>query len=181
MSQVDFIYKTITTTIECNKNEKMKDICQKLVSKVNIDINSVNFLYEGIQIKEDLTFEKLLNIYNRNQNKMVVIVNLKNQEDKILTTSKMKYKNIICPKCGDISKIKLEDYRISLYECKNKHVINNILINEFEKMQYNDLICNECKKTNKNNFEFYICNTCNLFLCPICKKDQKKIIIKSII
>ena len=129
MSQVDFIYKTITTTIECNKNEKMKDICQKFASKVNIDINSINFLYEGIQIKEDLTFEKLFNIYNRNQNKMVVIVNLKNQEDKTLTTSKMKY---------------------------------------------NDLICNECKKTNKNNFEFYICNTCNLFLCPICKKGHNK-------
>ena len=147
MSEVDYIYKTITTTIKCSKNEKMKDIFQKFVSKVNIDINSVNFLYEGNQIKEDLTFEKILNIYNRNQNKMVVIVNLKNKEDEKLSTSKMKYKNIICPKCGDISKIKLDDYRISLYECKNNHIINNILINEFERMQYIDLICNECKKT----------------------------------
>ena len=90
MSQVDFIYKAISFTIKCNKYEIMKDICQKFISKVNIDINSVNFIFEGIPIKGELTFEQHLNIYNKNQNKMIVIVNLKNNEHE-----KLKIKNRI--------------------------------------------------------------------------------------
>ena len=44
------------------------------------------------------------------------------------------------------------DYKINIYECKNGHKIENILLNEFEETQNidrNNIICNICKKNNK--------------------------------
>jgi len=37
------------------------------------------------------------------------------------------------------------------------------------------MICDYCKIKNKSNIynnEFYICNTCKIYLCPICKKEK---------
>ena len=35
-----------------------------------------------------------------------------------------------CPECGEICRIKINDYKIKLYECKNKHEIDNISLKE---------------------------------------------------
>ncbi len=45
------------------------------------------------------------------------------------------------------------DYKINIYECKNKHKIENILLNEFEETQNIDrtnIICDRCKNNNKS-------------------------------
>ena len=62
----------------------------------------------------------------------------------------------------------------------NKVKCDNILFEEFEETQKIDIsqiICDICKKYNKNttyNNEFYICNTCNKNICPICKSNHDK-------
>ena len=69
--------------------------------------------------------------------------------------------------------------------CKNGHNINNILLNNYEDSQKLDLceiICDICKQNNKGNThnnEFYLCNTCNKNICPLCKSihDNKHKII----
>ena len=43
----------------------------------------------------------------------------------------IKSKNIICPECKQDIKFKIEDYVINLFECKNKHDICSIFLNEF--------------------------------------------------
>ena len=50
----------------------------------------------------------------------------------------IKSKNIICPECKESIKMEIKDYKINLYGCKNKHRIENILLNEFEETQYID-------------------------------------------
>ena len=48
--------------------------------------------------------------------------------------------------------MKIKDYKISLFECKNGHKIDNLSFDEFEKTQNIDLskiICNICKKNPK--------------------------------
>ena len=48
----------------------------------------------------------------------------------------------------------MNEYKINLYDCKNRHRMNNILLNEFENTQYIDIskiICDECKEKNKGN------------------------------
>ena len=79
----------------------------------------------------------------------------------------------------------IKDFKICLYECKNKHNIKNILLNSFEETQKIDrlkIICDICKTNNKStsdNNVFYICNICNKNICPSCKKnhDEKHKII----
>ena len=57
--------------------------------------------------------------------------------------------------------IKIEDYRINMYNCKNGHKKENILLNEFENTQIIDeskIKCNNCQTQNKSttfNNKFY--------------------------
>ena len=86
------------------------------------------------------------------------------------------HKNIICPECGENTKIKIEDFKINLFGCKNGHNIKNILLENFEKAQKFDnskIICSQCKKNNKSNSnEFFNCSTCKINLCSSCKKNH---------
>ena len=69
----------------------------------------------------------------------------------------------------------MNDYKIYLYDCKNGHRKNNILLEEFENTQninISEIVCNICKEQNNSNTynnEFYKCITCDLNICPICK------------
>ena len=84
-------------------------------------------------------------------------------------------KNIICPECGEDIKIKINNYKIDLFECKNNHVIKSLSLNEFEKIQMIDLtkikcdICKENNYCNSYNNKFYKCYECNENICPLCK------------
>ena len=96
---------------------------------------------------------------------------------------KIKSKEIICPECKENIKINIQDYKINLFECKNGHNINNILLDEFQNTQYIDeseIKCNKCKDNNKfksyGNI-FYRCNICKINLCPLCKSKHEHNII----
>lgn len=81
MSQVNFNYNGIDITIQCKSGDKMKDICQKFCTKVQININSVCFLYGGKQVKNNLTFEQSLNTFDKARNVMNILVpSLDNKE-----------------------------------------------------------------------------------------------------
>jgi DNA polymerase II small subunit/DNA polymerase delta subunit B len=47
----------------------------------------------------------------------------------------IKAEQIICPQWGDIAKIFIKDYKITIYDCKNNHTTNNISFNKFEETQ----------------------------------------------
>ena len=47
MSQIEFVYNGVITIIQCNPNEKFNDIEQKLSTKIDINLNSVYYLYSG--------------------------------------------------------------------------------------------------------------------------------------
>lgn len=67
----------------------------------------------------------------------------------------------------------ISNYKITLYDCKYKHQKINIFSNKFEKTQdESKIICNKCNKVNKSSSfqnQFYICFTCKINLCPLCK------------
>ena len=99
MAEVEFIYNGEKIIIQCNLNDKMKDIFNKYIIKLGIEINSVYFLYGGNIIKEDLILEEIISNEDKKRNKMNIIVNQinKNEEKKL----KIKSKEIICPQCGE--------------------------------------------------------------------------------
>ena len=184
MAQVEFSYNGINTIVQCNLDEKMKDICKKFKDKAQIGNKNIFYTYDGkIGIHEELTFEEIANREDKGRSKMNIIVF--ENEFEINTNDIIKSKNIICPDCKENIKMDIKDYKINLYKCKNGHKFENILLNEFEETQNIDLsniICDICKTNNKSktfNNIFYKCLTCNKNVCPLCKsshEEQHKII-----
>ena len=109
---------------------------------------------------------------------MNIIVN-KNEEDGNIIKEIIS-KDIICPECKENILIDINNFHINFHDCKNNHNINNISLNEYEstqKININKIICNICNINNKgttHNNQFYICNTCNKNICPLCKSKHDK-------
>jgi len=175
MITVEFIYNGNNSKIQCNENDKIKDVINKYTIKTSIDKHSVTFLCSGNIIDEEL---KVLEVIGKDQKEIKILVENSNDISKYKSIIKSKY--IICPNCQENIKYKLNNYKIYLYECKNGHRKNNILFNEFEKTQLIDLSkikCEECKESNKSetfNNEFYKCLTCKKNICPLCKSSHDK-------
>ena len=172
MAEVIFSYQGNQTVIQCNTNEKMKDICLRFTSKLDINISKVFFLCNGVKLNEDLNFLDI-NTGKDKTNKIIILVNDINEvieKEKIILA-----KEIICPICKDNIFINFHNYKINLTKCKNNHTINNILIKDFkdtQKVDISKIKCDACKKSNKSetyNNEFYSCLKCRINLCPICK------------
>ncbi len=61
MVEVIFNFRGIETIIQCNINEKIKDIFNKFVNKVRIDISKLYFIYNGNKINNDLILCEIIN------------------------------------------------------------------------------------------------------------------------
>ena len=180
MAEVIFNLEGINTNIQCKINDKMADIIDKFLIKVEQQKkkNQFYYLYNGTQIKQSLTFNEQANDLDKNRKKMNVIVNLndgKKNENYEVTS-----KEVICPKCKENAIIDIKNFKINFFGCKNKHKVNDILLNEYkgtQKIDLSKIICNICNRNNKyntHNNEFYICNTCNKNICPLCKSVHEK-------
>ena len=112
-AKVIFIYEGRDVIIQCLKDEKMKDICQKYVNKINKNINSLVFLYGGNQLNFNLNYNGQANIIDKEQNQM-----------KVLVYDNSEY---ICNKCGEKIKIKKEKIDSVVLTIKNMNdIINGI-------------------------------------------------------
>ena len=123
---IEFIYQGLKILIPSNKEERFESACQRFCTKANTILNDLSFLYQGQVLKDEmkLNIEKFDSSIDKKRNLMsVVVIDNENisKEKKMLVKSK----NIICPRCGEISEIKIEDYRFTICGCKNKHNISN--------------------------------------------------------
>ena len=179
MAEVIFDYDSLCINIQCNINDKMKDIINKFRAKIEKKEQSIlYYLYNGRTINEELTFNEQANDYDKSRKKMNILVT--SDEENNSKNKRIVSNDVICPECNENILINIKDFKINLSECKNKHTINNILLNKFEETQKLDLtkiiceICNKNNKGNTHNNEFYICNTCNKNICPLCKSIHDK-------
>ena len=175
MIEIGFNYGGSIFTIQCNLKESMKEIYHKFCTKLSLNIKSLYFLYNGKIIDDKLPLDKVINNEDKKRNKMSILVH--SMKDK--NNSQVKAEQIICPKCGENAKIKIMNYTLIIYGCKNNLSTENIILNQFEKTQIIDeskIICNFCKKISKDNFKnhFYFCGTCKKNLCPLCKDSHDK-------
>ena len=75
MSIVEFLYNNNPIIVQCNSNEKMKDIIQKFYTKSGCNPNSTYFIYSGSTISNrDLTFSQTINSMDRQRNRMKILV-----------------------------------------------------------------------------------------------------------
>jgi len=175
MAKIIFTYKGIETEINFNLNDKIEDLFKKYEIKIGKDISKLHFIYNENKIDDNKILNEIINEEDKRRNIMNILVNENNET--IINDNIKKSKEIICPKCNENILIKIDDYKINLFNCKNNHQINNILLNIFESnIDISKIICYKCKikdKSNTYNNEFYRCNTCKINLCPLCKSMHK--------
>ena len=176
MSQVEFDYNQEKIIIQCRPDEKMKEVIQKFLTKFDNKLsNEIFFLFGGNKLDEELTFNEIAKNIDKESNQLNILVKEEKKEEK--SSFLKKSKNIICPECKENARISLNEYKITIYGCKNGHKNNNIQLNEFEKTQTIDearIMCDNCK-TNKSEIyenKLYICFECKINLCPICKSKH---------
>ena len=92
MAEIVFQYEGQNITIQCNKNQKMLDICNNLSNKINTNLDSLVFLYGGSQLKFDKKYEEITK-----ENKIIILV------------YKIENENEYCSKCGRILNNKIID------------------------------------------------------------------------
>ena len=178
MVEKEFIYESEKTPIQCQENEISKEIIKNYTIKFMKNADKLLFLYNGLKIEEENSFKKIANIFDKGNRKMTILVNDILSEQNENNDNIKKSKEVICPNCKGNARIKFENYKIKLYECENNHIYEDIQLNEFNKLQSIDesqIICDNCKTNNKSetfNKKFYICNTCNIKLCPMCKSKH---------
>ena len=160
MAKAIFSYKGNETEIQCNINEKIKDIIKRYETKSGNDISNVFFIYNGNKLNDNLILNEIINEEDKRRNIINILVN--ESDETIIKDNIIKSKEVICPKCNENILIKINEYKINLFNCKNNHEINNILINEYQNnIDISKIVCNICKIKNKGNTynnEFYRCN-----------------------
>jgi len=178
MIKVEFQHNGTNIDIQAIEEDKMRQVCTRFTQKSMIDIKNLYFMYSGNILNLDLSIEQLINKVDKERKMMSIIVFDHLNESG--NNSNISSPFIICPICKEPARYEMVDYRIKIYNCKNGHVVDNILLKEFENTQLIDeslIICDKCKINNKSNTynkEMYICNICNLNLCPLCKSNHDK-------
>ena len=152
MSDIKIIltYNGNNTIIQCNSDDKIKQIIDRLGNKIDdIDINKIYLLYNGKKINVDYKIGDIINDLDKNKKEMNIIIN--NTDDTTINNKNIKKsKDIICPECKENILIKLEDYKLIMYNCKNNHN-KQILLEEYENTQNIDLSKIKCEICNENN------------------------------
>ena len=180
MVEVEFVFNGYMTIIQCNIDDTFLSICNQFASKIQEHLNNLYFIYNGDRINEaklNSTFNQIANEIDLRRKKMSLIA--MKLSTKVVKNPIKISKHIICPECLENARMKIEDYKIKIYECDNGHERNNILLKEYESLQKIDeskINCDLCgtKKANSYNNEFYRCNSCKINLCPLCKSTHTK-------
>ena len=178
MALVEFVYNGNKTLVQCKIDETMEEIIKSFLSKTEIKYENVYFLYDGKMLtEENLSFNEIANELDKNRKQMNIVVNDKDVSPCDSFLKKSEY--IICPECKELILISIKNHKICLSECKNGHKFEDIPFKDFEQTQYIDeskIKCDKCKRNKNEVYQnlLYICLTCKINLCPLCKSEHDK-------
>ena len=108
MAEVIFNHNGIETIIQCNENDKMKDIINKFIIKTENDKSKIYFLYNGNKINEKLSFQEQANEID-NQRKKMNIIMFDNVDNNNNVKKVIKSKDNICPICKENILLNIND------------------------------------------------------------------------
>jgi len=177
MAEIIFSFQNQITIIQCKQEDPMKDICIKFANKIMRNADDLIFMYGGEKINLNSKFMEIASEEDKKLKKMKTTSDLK---ENIKKFEPIISNEIICPKCKENCRFRINDYKIILYGCQNNHEKRNIILDEFYKTQTIDeskIICDNCKENNKQityNKQFYKCLACTHNLCPLCKSKYDK-------
>jgi hypothetical protein len=146
----------------------------------------IKFFYNNKIINLNEKIETLLNDIDNDNKNILIQVHLKNNneiiENNIINKNIIQNQKseIICPKCFQPCRIKIENYLIKLFGCINDHIIENIELDEYIKIQQNiqpKVTCKICSKNNdinEQNKGIHYCTKCQIHICSDCTEYHEK-------
>ena len=172
MVQIEFDFNQRLTIIQANLDDPFKEVIKLYIQKTFLNPDQVCFLTNGRMINPENKVEELMTSLNKSDKKMKVLVTSKEDDNKEPVL--IKSKEVICPKCQEPCRIKIENYKIKLYDCINNHITENIELNKYQETQKIDIskiVCDICKKQKENTQEnnFFICLNCKHNVCLLCR------------
>ena len=140
-----FYYKRNKILIQSNLEDKMKEICKKFSQKINEDVDSKIYIYEGKLLNLDLPINQQLNLKNKFNEEFIILVNDKPQYNKI------KFKYIHEEKKEILFNIKNNLFREILLLIKNSFIKMNNLFKKglTSKDDLNKIISEKTNNTDK--------------------------------
>ena len=177
--KVTFIFKDQKIDISTNNDDTVQNILSIFASKQNRNVDDFDYLNNGEKITNFETKklselndkDNIINISVYEKNELNKNSNQQDKENLIVSN------HIICPKCKNMGEIDIDNFKISITNCDNNHSTPELYMNDFINTQYIDeskIICNECKKTEKdlNNLNEIEINKLLLCSCGkiICQK-----------
>ena len=137
MALVNFTFNGIKTAIQCVKEDKMKNICAKYASRIDKELNSLYFSYNGNQINNELTFYEQANPLDKQSLEMNILV-IPNKDSNELK-SQIESTNIneieTLENKKDISKHLINEMAVGNEKTKNEiqnilNIKNNIILKD---------------------------------------------------
>ena len=162
MSKITFLYEKNQYEMNIENNQiQISDILQNFLKLINQNQQNILFLYKGNKLCIDNR-----NIFFNQNKKIVISVFLLNKKK-----NSKEYNYILCPTCYNLLLFNINDDKISMTNCINKHSFLDLSINDFTKSQFSiesKINCNIC---NNNillyNHKFYRCS-CGKLVCILC-------------
>ena len=77
MEEVIFNLNGVQTIIKCNKEDLMKDICQKFAKENSLDISNILFLYKGNKINPNAKYNEQINEVDKNKRESIKVGGLR--------------------------------------------------------------------------------------------------------
>jgi hypothetical protein len=111
MITIEFNYNQIITVIQANLSDQFQIPLNEFAKKKLIQLNSVNFIANGLIINPENTVESHMSNLNKQDKKMSVLVDSAYISNKNQVIDQSKY--IICPECKEPCRIKIEVYHIN--------------------------------------------------------------------
>ena len=175
MVELEFDYFQDKMKLKFNLNDDFESVFDTYCLKTGIEKNSVIFKVHDLKIPGDKKIIDIMNNTERLNKKMNISVfpHFINPNDKVIEQSK----EIICPKCSEQCRIKINDYFINLFDCKNNHstILKLNEFNESQNINFADIKCNICNtRSIEHSYEnnFYYCQNCKMNICALCKEKH---------
>ena len=174
MNKVLFTYNDQDYYIQCKNDEKMGNIISKILNKLEKNNNDIIFLYNGIKVNEELTFDECANEIDRDNNQMCLIIIKKEHE---IINNNIENNNINNNELYYFMKDKYENFDIKktriILKYQSLNLINNMFILRDGRIITNQTICygyenseNVLEKGDNNKLCIYSIKN-NKFICDM--------------
>ena len=165
---IEFEYNKIKTKVEIEIEQLIQDAVKLYLTKEKLDLDSLEFIYNDKKINLNDKIESLMTNIN-NDNIIPIQVISRNNSNNSINFEKYEIK---CPKCSEPCRIKIENYLIKLFDCKNNHKTENIELDQLKKIQNKIEIESDKKfyicELHQNPYTDY-CTNCKINICSSCK------------